>query len=72
MRRRQRPLAIGILGILVVIVEQDQVDIGAGGQFAAAEFAHAEQSDAPAGDAAMTLREEALIMRVAVDSLRRS
>ena len=37
----------------MVIVEQDQVDVGAGGQFAAAELAHAEQRHPATGDAAM-------------------
>ena len=41
-RRRERLWPVGFLGLGVVIVEQDQVDVGAGGQLAAAELAHAE------------------------------
>ena len=45
--------AVGIAVAGLVVVEQDDVDVGAGRQFAAAELAHADDGDAAAGDPAV-------------------
>ena len=56
-RRGERLCAIRFLGVRIVIVEQDQVDVRPGGQLAAAELAHAEDRDPAPRDAAVPARE---------------
>ena len=52
-RWRERLFPVGLLGVGVVIIEQDQVDVGAGGQLAAAELAKAQDRHPGARHAAM-------------------
>ena len=53
--RGERLVAVRFLDIRVVVVEQDQVDVGAGGQLAIAQPPHAEQRQPRAGHPAMLL-----------------
>src|SRR5690606_24920423 len=53
MRGSERLDAVRLLSLRRMVIEKDEVHIGACGQLTAAELAHAQDRGAPAGDASM-------------------